>query len=322
MLGKFLHIECIERIRSKARRIVDDQAERWLSRRLRHDGRCRPRLAKVGRDLDGACRNIVTLAPDMGNHRPTVGDQRFGQDSSDSLACSGDDCRPWFALAHGDADCAGTPRMTRASAMPETRPQIPLAGQSLAALATALEDRSLPPVDRWNPTHCGDSAMRIASDGTWFHMGTPIPRPAMVRLFSTVLRREPDGSHVLVTPVEKLTIAGRRHPVSRARHDQRGRRRSIDRSASRSTTPTRSSSAPTIRCASLLASTAPNRASCVRGGLEAQLARPVYYELADLALAKPMIRRACGATAPSLPFPNDAGRPPPCLARLARAGRV
>ena len=48
--------------------------------------------------------------------------------------------------------------------------------------------------------------MRIARDGTWYHQGTPIARPAMVRLFSTVLRREPDGSHVLVTPVEKLAI--------------------------------------------------------------------------------------------------------------------
>ena len=48
--------------------------------------------------------------------------------------------------------------------------------------------------------------MRIARDGTWYHQGQPITRPAMVRLFSTVLRREPDGSHVLVTPVEKLTI--------------------------------------------------------------------------------------------------------------------
>ena len=48
--------------------------------------------------------------------------------------------------------------------------------------------------------------MRIAADGSWYHMGTPITRPAMVRLFSTVLRREPDGSHVLVTPVEKLSI--------------------------------------------------------------------------------------------------------------------
>ena len=48
--------------------------------------------------------------------------------------------------------------------------------------------------------------MRIARDGTWFHQGSPIGRPAMVRLFSTILRREPDGSFVLVTPVEKLDI--------------------------------------------------------------------------------------------------------------------
>ena len=51
--------------------------------------------------------------------------------------------------------------------------------------------------------------MRIAADGTWFHEGSPIGRKELVRLFSTILRREPDGSHVLVTPVEKLDIADR-----------------------------------------------------------------------------------------------------------------
>src|SRR6476619_8540762 len=90
--------------------------------------------------------------------------------------------------------------------MPETRPPIVFTGLSLADLARAIETRGSAPVDRWNPSHCGDSGMRIARDGTWFHMGTPIERPAMVRLFSTVLRREPDGRHVLVTPVEKLDI--------------------------------------------------------------------------------------------------------------------
>jgi hypothetical protein len=90
--------------------------------------------------------------------------------------------------------------------MPETRPPIALRGLSLAELQKAIDERRLPPVDRWNPDHCGHSGMRIARDGTWFHEGTPIRRPAMVRLFSTVLRREPDGRHVLVTPVEKLDI--------------------------------------------------------------------------------------------------------------------
>ena len=68
-------------------------------------------------------------------------------------------------------------------------------------------EKRLPPVDQWHPTHCGDSEMRIARDGTWFHQGSPIGRQEMVRLFSTILRREPDGGYVLVTPVEKLDIA-------------------------------------------------------------------------------------------------------------------
>lgn len=66
-------------------------------------------------------------------------------------------------------------------------------------------EKVLPPVHLWNPPFCGDLDMRIASDGTWFYMGTPIGRPALVRLFSTILKRE-DGKHFLVTPVEKVGI--------------------------------------------------------------------------------------------------------------------
>src|SRR5437764_11559733 len=91
--------------------------------------------------------------------------------------------------------------------MPAPPPPPDLAGLSLAEVARLAEARKLPPVESWNPAHCGDSAMRIARDGTWFHEGSPIGRPAMVRLFSTILRREPDGSYVLVTPAEKLDIA-------------------------------------------------------------------------------------------------------------------
>jgi len=91
-------------------------------------------------------------------------------------------------------------------AMPESRPPIELQGLTLSALQDLADQRRLPPVDKWNPDRCGHSGMRIARDGTWYHQGSPIRRPAMTRLFSTVLRREPDGSHVLVTPVEKLDI--------------------------------------------------------------------------------------------------------------------
>ena len=90
-----------------------------------------------------------------------------------------------------------------------TMPPVPddLASLSLADIARLVEAKRLPPVERWTPAHCGDSGMRIARDGTWFHEGSPIGRQAMVRLFSTILRREADGGYVLVTPVEKLDIA-------------------------------------------------------------------------------------------------------------------
>ncbi len=78
----------------------------------------------------------------------------------------------------------------------------------LAAMISRAADpkRGLPPVDRWNPPFCGDIDMEIRADGTWFYMGTPIGREALVRLFSTVLRRDEDGKTYLVTPVEKVGI--------------------------------------------------------------------------------------------------------------------
>src|ERR1700676_3176258 len=85
--------------------------------------------------------------------------------------------------------------------------------QGLEGLTAAARDaadaapagKGLPPVHLWNPPFCGDLDMRIANDGTWYYMGTPIGRLALVRLFSTILKRE-DGKHFLVTPVEKVGI--------------------------------------------------------------------------------------------------------------------
>ncbi|MBO1039832.1 DUF1285 domain-containing protein [Brucella pituitosa] len=70
----------------------------------------------------------------------------------------------------------------------------------------ATKERGIPPVERWNPEFCGDLDMEIRADGTWFYMGTPIGRPQLVRLFSTVLRKDEDGKTYLVTPVEKVGI--------------------------------------------------------------------------------------------------------------------
>ncbi|KAB2695324.1 DUF1285 domain-containing protein [Ochrobactrum sp. Kaboul] len=70
----------------------------------------------------------------------------------------------------------------------------------------STKERGIPPVERWNPDFCGDLDMEIRADGTWFYMGTPIGRKQLVRLFSTVLRKDEDGKTYLVTPVEKVGI--------------------------------------------------------------------------------------------------------------------
>ena len=76
----------------------------------------------------------------------------------------------------------------------------------LASLQRELAaGRKLPPVEKWNPAHCGEIDIRIGRDGTWFHQGAPIARRELVRLFSTILRKEPDGFY-LVTPAEKMRI--------------------------------------------------------------------------------------------------------------------
>lgn len=77
--------------------------------------------------------------------------------------------------------------------------------EGLARQVSADRTGGLPPVHLWNPPYCGEIDMRIARDGTWFHEGTPIGRPAMVRLFAGILKREGDR-HYLVTPVEKVGI--------------------------------------------------------------------------------------------------------------------
>lgn len=170
--------------------------------------------------------------------------------------------------------------------MPERRTPIEAQGQSLAELAAAIEARGRPaPVDRWDPPFCGHSGMRIARDGTWFHEGSPICRPAMVRLFASVLRREPDGSHMLVTPVEKLLI-------------------DVESTAFRATQMTMADEGKDRRIGLTLDSgdgliigphhplrivetvDGPSPRVAVRFGLEAELARPLYYELAEIALAE------------------------------------
>ena len=168
--------------------------------------------------------------------------------------------------------------------MPESRPPIELQGISLAELQRLIDERRLPPVERWNPDRCGHSGMRIDRNGTWYHDGTPIRRPAMVRLFATVLRREPDGRHVLVTPVEKLDIDVESTAF-----------RAIDMRVEGSGAEQRIAFALDSGDAVILGPEHPLRIIdtpggpsprlLVRHGLEAELTRALYYELAERALA-------------------------------------
>ncbi len=77
--------------------------------------------------------------------------------------------------------------------------------EALIAQAQSATKGGVAPVHLWNPPFCGDIDMRIARNGTWYYMGTPIGRPELVRLFSSILKRE-DDQYFLVTPVEKVRI--------------------------------------------------------------------------------------------------------------------
>lgn len=169
--------------------------------------------------------------------------------------------------------------------MPERQPPIDLNGISLAELHKLIDQRRLPPVEHWNPERCGHSHMRIARDGTWYHEGEPIRRPEMVRLFSTILRREPDGRHVLVTPAEKLDIdvdatAFRAVAIHR---EGSGRKQRIAFSLDSGDAVILGADHP-LRL--IQTESGPSPRMVVRHGLEAELTRPVYYELADIALAE------------------------------------
>ncbi|MBL6427111.1 MAG: DUF1285 domain-containing protein [Maritimibacter sp.] len=83
--------------------------------------------------------------------------------------------------------------------------QVGISAESLASSAKKAAKGGLPPVDKWNPEFCGDLDMRIARDGTWFYLGTPIGRHELVKLFSSILRKDGDD-YFLVTPVEKVGI--------------------------------------------------------------------------------------------------------------------
>ena len=156
---------------------------------------------------------------------------------------------------------------------------------SLAGVAAAAKQapgRGLPPVHLWNPSHCGQIDIVIKKNGRWFHEGTPIGREALVRLFSTVLRKDHDG-FVLVTPVEKLAISVEDAPFLAVRVDRIGE-------ALRFTTnvgdEVEAGPDHPIRVETDADTGEPRPYVHVRAGLEALITRPVFYELAEMAVAR------------------------------------
>lgn len=167
--------------------------------------------------------------------------------------------------------------------MPE--PVSDLSRLSLAQIARLADDASLPPVDSWHPAREGQIDIRIARDGSWYHEGGLITRPNMVRLFSTILRREADGSYVLVTPAEKLSIIVEDAPfiAVEVKSEGEGARRQL---AFRLNTGDMvlAGADHLLRLGEVDGEPAPYLS--VRGQMEARLSRSVFYELAEIALAE------------------------------------
>lgn len=159
-----------------------------------------------------------------------------------------------------------------------------LAALSLEQIATLVADRSLPPVDQWAPAAEADSRMRIAADGRWYHDGGAITRPAMVRAFSSLLTRDQDGRHWLVTPQERQSIevedaAFVAVDLKRSSGDKGG-----DALAFRLNTDDLVIAGPDHPIVARGDADTPALYLGVRHGLEARLNRSTYAQLAELAI--------------------------------------
>jgi len=138
----------------------------------------------------------------------------------------------------------------------------------------------IPPVDRWHPERAGEMDLLIAADGRWLHEGSPIARPRLVRLLSTILRREPDGRYALVTPAEKQLIRVEDRPflVVDAERDAEGRWWLTTNLGDRLVLDETHRLAPSATPAGETVPEVP-----VRFGLAARLGRNVYYRLVEAA---------------------------------------
>lgn len=140
------------------------------------------------------------------------------------------------------------------------------------------------PVHEWDPPRRGEIDMRIARDGTWYYQGSAINRPAMVRLFSTVLRRDPDGSYWLVTPAEALRIEVEDAPFAGLELDvfETGEGQMLVVRTNVDDRVLIDDGHP-LRVAQREGGAEPAPYVMVRDGLEALLTRSVFYQLVELA---------------------------------------
>ena len=164
-------------------------------------------------------------------------------------------------------------------------PKVP-STDPIAALAAAIpqaapgKKRGLPPVHLWNPPYCGDIGLRIKRDGSWYQGPVRFTREPLVRLFSTILRKDDDGKTYLVTPVEKILIEVEDAPFIAVRVDRDGENLKFltnvgDEVIAGPDNP--------IRVEVDATTGEPRPYVHVRRGLEARIARPVFYELVEMA---------------------------------------
>ncbi len=164
--------------------------------------------------------------------------------------------------------------------MPYTPPP-ELAELSLTEIAEQVAARKLPPVENWAPENTGDSLMRIAADGTWFHEGGEVKRPAMVRAFASLLTKDNAGQYWLVMPFQKLSIEVEDAPFIATdvirRDDAIGFRINTDELVL---------AGPDNRLIARGNAETPSLYLEVRRGLEARLNRSTYQQLAEIALTQ------------------------------------
>ena len=148
--------------------------------------------------------------------------------------------------------------------------------------------KSLPPIEKWNPPFCGDIDMTISKSGKWYYMGSEIKRPAMVKLFSGILRLESDNSYYLVTPVEKVRIQVEDAPfvaVAITKEQSEGMNTLTFRTNLNDEIVLSKENPLSIE---IKKNDEPSPYITVRNNLRALISRSVFYELVDLAETIPI----------------------------------